>query len=318
MRFLTAFLSILIFVLFLSGVAFYFTREYFLYRGVENFKKSVLVLQKSRGGTECQAKTADLLGVINPNGEPNVHIRFLSNTDYILEVVCPGYEFDPVELETRTLDNYVTKVPGSSGITLGAERTGVEFVVFKGLQEKINLWLNTNFSFIQKKRVVVLENSQFVVAQPGEDLGSGPLTSCEGYGYQCCQSDTHIGEGAKIEGLLGCENNCFSSCASRPFVLSLTSNPFFDVQNRTVTISSGESIDFSYVIDASTSQSVQVLLDFGDSDSGQSVEKTGIMSHVYQCASDSCEYTAQMSVTDEAGVESAWTPVSRINVIVTP
>ncbi|MDQ5951768.1 MAG: hypothetical protein QG639_1049 [Patescibacteria group bacterium] len=318
MRFLTSFLSLLIFFLFLSGVAFYFTREYFLYRGVENFKKAVLVLQKSRGGQECESKNQDLLGVVNTGGEPDVHIRFLSDTDYILEVVCPGYEFDPIELEQRSLDTYVTKLPGSSGISLGAERTGVELVVFKGVEQKVNQWLSTDWNFIQKKFPVVLESNAFVVSQPGEELGSGPLTSCEGYGYQCCQSDTHIGQGSKIEGLLGCENNCFSSCASRPYVLSLTSNPFFDVQNRTVTISSGESIDFSYVIDVGTSPSVQVLLDFGDGVSGQSLEKTGMMSHTYECPADSCEYTAQMSVTDSAGVESAWTPVSRITVVVTP
>lgn len=306
------------FVIFLLGVGFYFTREYFLYRGVENFKKTILVLQRGNAANECQKRVDDLLGVVNTDGEPRVHVRFVSNTDYILEVICPGYEFDPISIEEKRLDTYLAKVPGSSGISLGAERTGVELVVFSRLQQTINQWFGQDIPFIQKSQAVVLENNQFVVHQPGEDLGSGPLTSCEGYGYQCCQSDTHIGAGSKIEGLLGCESNCFSSCQSRPYVLSLTSNPFFDVQNRTVTIKSGESIDFSYVVDPGSATGVQVLLNFGDGGSDQSSDTTGMMSHIYSCATDECRFTAQMSVTDSAGVESAWTAVSRIEVVVSP
>lgn len=317
MRFLSSFITILIFVLILSGVGFYFTREYFLFRGVENFKKSVLILQRSNTAA-CANNTADLLGVVNPEGQPRIQIRFTSNTEYLLEVICPGYEFDPIVLEQKELDTYVTKVPGASGIVLGSDRTGIELVAFKGIQETVNQWLGREFPFIQKSKPVVLENNGFIVVQPGETLGSGPRTSCEGYGYQCCQMESQLGVGNKIEGLQGCEKTCFSSCTSRPFVLSFTSNPFFDVKDRSVQISPNESIDFSYVIDTGASDSVQVFLDFGDGSSEESLEKNGMISHTYQCEADRCDYTAQMKVTDAAGVESAWTEVSQIKVVVTP
>jgi hypothetical protein len=315
MRFLTSFLTILIFFVVLAGVGFYFTREYLLYRGTENFKKEVLVLRSS-SSSACNNKVKDLLGVTNENGTPSIQIRFTSDTKYLMEVICPGYAFDPVVLQQGELDSFVSKVPGSSGILLGTARTGLELVVFKDIQKKVSELFGREIPYIQKTRSVVLENSDFIVVQPGETLGSGPLTSCEGYGYQCCQAETQIGVGNKIEGLQSCEKTCFSSCASRPYVLSFTSNPFFNVKDRSVEIKSGESIDFSYVIDQGTSESVQVFLDYGDGRSDQSLEKNGMLSHSYQCV-DECEYTAQIEVTDAAGVESAWTQTSHITVKVT-
>jgi hypothetical protein len=120
--------------------------------------------------------------------------------------------------------------------------------------------------------------------------------------------------GNKIDGLQSCEKTCYSACASRPYVLSFTSNPFFNVKDRSVEIQSGESIDFSYVIDQGSSKSVQVFIDYGDGSSDQSLEKNGMFSHSYQCEGDMCEHTAQIRVTDAAGVESAWTQTSHITV----
>lgn len=316
MRFLSTFLSLFVFTLVLVGVGFYFTREYFLYRGVENFKKQVLVLRKSNS-VACDTKSPDLLGVINPSGQPKFQLRFTSDTEYVLEIICPGYEFQPIVLQQGQLDKYVSKVPGSSGIVLGEGRTGIELVVFKGVQNMVDGWFQRHVPYIQKTGRVVLENSQFIVTQSSDDLGAGPITSCQGYGYQCCAPETQIGVGNKIDGLQGCETTCYSSCASRPFVLSFTSNPFFDVKNRTVQISSGESIDFNYVIDEGSASSVQVFMDFGDGNSEQSLEKNGLFSHSYQCAQGRCQYTALVRVTDSAGVESAQTPTSVITVVVT-
>lgn len=316
MRFLTTFVSLLVFFLVLAGVGFYFTREYFLYRGVENFKKQVLVLKKTNAAV-CNSKSPDLLGVVNPDGQPKFQIRFTSDTEYLLEVICPGYELQPVVVGQGMLDTYVSKVPGSSGIIIGEARTGVELVAFKNIQDTINKWFSTNLTFIEKSNRVVLENSDFIVTQPHDDLGAGPITSCQGYGYQCCQAETQIGVGNKIDGLQGCETTCYSACASRPFVLSFTSNPFFDVKDRTVQIANGESIDFSYVIDQGASSSIQALLDYGDGSSDQSLEKNATLSHSYKCTSGTCQYNAIIKVTDSAGVESAQTPASVIHVTVT-
>lgn len=313
MRFLTSFFTIFAFILVLMFVGFYFSREYLLYRGTENFKKTILVLRRSNA-TVCNEQAADLLGVNGSTADPTIQLRFISSTDYILEVICPGFEFDPKTLSEHTLDSFVTKVPGSSGILLGEQRSGVELVVFKDLQVKVNELFGRNIPYIQKTRTVALENNDFVVVQPGESLGSGPITSCEGFGYQCCQADSQIGAGTKIDGLPGCEKTCYNSCARRPVVLSFTSNPFFDVSNRTVQLSPNESVDFSYVFDEGSPGATQVFIDFGDGSSDQSLEKIGMFSHTFACAAGVCDYTVQLRATDANGVESVQTSVSEIKV----
>ena len=314
MRFLTSLVSILIFLLLVLGTGLYFTREYFLYRGVENFKKQVLTLRKA-GSSACTNK-ADLLDVVADNTAPVSQIRFTSDTEYVLEVVCPGYTFAPIILGKGKLDRFISKVPGTSGILLGEARTGVELAAFADVQKQVNTWLNRNFPYIEKTKSVVLENNQFIVVQSNEDLGAGPIASCEGFGYQCCQPDSQIGVGNNMPGLVGCEKTCYSACASRPVVLSFTSNPFYDIKDRTVRISGNESVDFAYVIDPGAAKSGSVLLDFGDGKSDQASELTGLLSHSYTCASSSCQYSAVLKAIDNVGVESAQTQISQIRVIV--
>ena len=316
MRFVTSFITLFIFILIIVASEYYFTREYFLYRGVENFKKTILTVQKSNT-TVCSTRE-DLLDTLPVEGQPTVQLRFTSDTEYLVEILCPGYQFDPVLVMQGELDRYVSKVPGSSGILVGEDRTGVELAVFKNVHKQLSDWAGRDVPFIEKSKKIIIENGAFIVAQPEDELGSGPITSCEGFGYQCCQLESQIGIGNTIEGLQGCEKTCFSSCASRPFVLSFTSNPFFDVKTRIVEISDGESIDFSYVVDPGESDAIQVFVDYGDGSSDQSLEKNGMFSHIYNCPADECEYSARMTVTDSAGVESAWTPVSLITVKVLP
>lgn len=315
MKLLTTFISIVVFVLFLSGVAFYFTREYFLYRGVENFKKSVLVVKRNASAsTACADKAPDLLGVIDSDTQPVTQLRFISSTEYVAEVLCPGYSFDPNTISQQSLDDYMTKLPGSSGLLLGTERTGVELAVFQQLQKEINTTLGTNFTFIQKNRSVVMEGGSFVTSLPDEDLGVGPIASCQGFGYQCCQSDSQVGVGDPLLGAVGCEQSCYSSCIQRPVVLSMNTNPFFDVKTRTLNIRSGESVDFAYVLDTGASETVQVIMDYGDGMSENSTEKTATLSHVYNCAADACEYQATLIATDAFGTQSAITPISQLQI----
>ena len=315
MKILGTFLSVSLFFLLVLGVGFYFTREYLLYRGVENFKKSVLVVRKNNtGSSACAAKAPDLLGVNTSGADIITQLRFTSSSEYVAEVLCPGYSFDPIILDSKELDTYVTKVAGASGIVLGPERTGIELAVFEELQNRINSALNTNFQFIQKNSTVVMEDNQFVVLLPGEDLGTGPATSCEGYGFQCCQSDSQVGVGEPLLGTATCEKSCYSSCVRRPIVLSMNTNPFFDVQTRTLTVNSGESVDFGYVVDTGASETVQVVMNYGDGVTEDSIETSATLSHIYNCPTDFCEYQASLVASDSWGITSADTQVSRLQV----
>lgn len=312
MRFITSLLTISIFLLVLLGVGFYFTREYFLYRGTENFKKQVLILRRANAAQLCQSKSVDLLGVGGDGSEPTKQIRFLSDTEYILEVICPSYSFDPITVSENELDRFVQKVPGSAGLLLNRNRTGVELIAFSSLEEQMKEWFGRDIPFVSKTRPVVLEDNDFIVLQPGETLGASPLGSCEGYGYQCCEIESEIGQGEQINGLQGCEINCYTSCRKRPLVLSFTSNPFFDVSDRSVQIRSGESVDFGYLLDPGAIDDVTITLDYGDGESETLTETNGQVAHTYTCLADACQYQARLSVVDAEGVESADTSVTKI------
>lgn len=295
---------------------FFLTREYFLYQGVENFKKSVLVLQRTQkeAASLCQAKIPDLLNVNTADQTSKLQIRFTSSKDYVLEVLCPTFQFAPVVVQEKSLDMFVTKTPGASGIVLGPDRTGVELVVFERLQKEVNELLGTNFPYISKSKPVVLEGNNFIQITPAEDLGSGPIASCEGFGYQCCQPETHIGVGDKLDGLPACETTCYSQCVKRPIVLTFTSNPFFDVKTKTTTVSPGETVDFSYLVDPGDSDTIQVELNYGDGETQMMVEKNAMGSHVYNCELAECTYVAKIRATDQWGIDSADTSVSRITI----
>lgn len=314
MRFIATFLTISLFVVFLAGVGFYFTREYILYRGVENFKKSVLVLQRNNPTSICAEKSTDLLGVGPESASHVVQVRFTSDTEYVSEVLCSGFSFDPYVIETRALDSFVTKDSGSAGILLSAERSGVTLTAFKDLEDEINQVFKTNWTFIGKSRTVVLENNDFVLAQPNEDLGVTPVSSCEGFGFQCCDVDAEQGVGDPLKGVTSCEQSCYSSCVRRPLVLSLNSNPFFDVTTRVVSVRAGESVDFGYVIDPGVSKNLQVIVDFGDGSTEESTEATATVSHVYSCPSGSCEYIVSVRASDAMGIQSTMTAVSQLKV----
>lgn len=315
MRFIASFLTVSLFVVFVLVIGFYFTREYVLYSGVQNFKKSVLVLERTgRSSTICSEKGTDLLGVGDGSAGSVAQIRFTSTTEYILEVLCAGYTFDPITLEKKQLDQFVTKSSGTAGIVVGTERSGVELTAFQSVEDEINSAFKTNWRFIHKSNAVVFENNDFVVLQPGEDLGVSPVSSCEGFGYQCCDVDAQQGVGEALQGVTSCEQSCYSSCVRRPLVLSLNSNPFFDVATRIVSVSAGESVDFAYVIDAGSVKSLQVVTDFGDGTTEDTTETTATVSHVYSCPTDVCEYVVSVRAADAWGIQSTMTAISQLKV----
>ena len=170
-------------------------------------------------------------------------------------------------------------------------------------------------SFIRTKALVAKDG---IIILDGENgfIGAGPTTSCNGYGYECCLDTSQIGVGSKITGLVDCEKNCYSSCANRPIILSFNSNPLLDPRKRSLSISSGETVEFTYVADAGKATTVAGVLDFGD---GKKLPVTGLVgqsSHTYSCTRSSCEYVAKLTLEDNWGISSADTSTSKIKVIV--
>lgn len=316
MRFLSSFLFLFMMVLVFGISGFLLVREYFFYQAVKDFKHSVVNLNKAGRDAiaQCAVRETDL--VVNSGGETILQLRFTSDKDYVLEVICREFSFDPIEISSHELGPYVTKKPGTSGIVLNQGRSAVELVIFDDLTTDLEQMLGRDLNFLRKEKIVGVDNSYVTETLVGDDLGVGPATSCEGYGFECCDPVAQRGVGEQRDGVRGCESGCFQACTARPAVLSFTSNPFFDVANRQVQIKPGEIIDFNYVVDSGATENVAVRVDFGDGQVEDLDTKTGSLSHAYTCAVDSCTYTAIVTAVDGTGTDSVVSSVSKIQVVV--
>lgn len=307
-----------LFFIFLLGVVvvFYVGREALLWWTVYTFKNSIKSVQIAAQGT-YDAQCNQRLGTGGLSA--TLQIRFLSSREYVLEAACDQFANAPILIETGELGMFMSKRPGSSGIIVGAESSFVELVAFEKEAQVIKKILPIPLFFIERSRVVGIENMRIVsrALAPGEHLQQGPVTSCEGYGYQCCSLASEKGVGEQITGLSDCKESCFSSCVNRPVVLSFNTNPVLDMRTRQVMISSGGGVEFSYVSDGDATDSIQAILDFGDSTQPGAINgEDGTLSHVYTCMSSPCTYTAKLKLIDKWNIESAPSTVSTVTVIV--
>lgn len=242
-------------------------------------------------------------------------LRFLSSTDYVLEAVCSQFSLTPITINRRALPMFVSKNVGSSGFVWSdLSSDSVELIVFDDLAEKISKYVNHDADFLLKKKAVVVASKDIQVQDSAPPDISGPATSCQGYGYQCCEQSSQIGVGGKMTGATDCSDSCFASCASRPRVLAFNSNPFFDSKTRAITLDSTTTVDFMYIAESEEKQGLIGVVDFGD---GQQVNVSGAqgsVSHIYSCQKVNCSYIASIKLLDKWGVESLPTPISKIKV----
>ncbi len=315
MRVLSYLFSVFFVLTLLTVVVFYVSRETMLWWAVYSFKTSVQKLAHISQGSydsQCQQR----LGAAALTA--SIQLRFLSSKEYVIEAACDQFSNAPILIEKGTLGMFVTKRPGTSGVLLGAESSLVELVVFENEAQAVEKYLPIPSAFLAKSRVVGLENmavvSRSVVA--GQSLGDGPVTSCEGYGYSCCNDSIEQGIGEQITGLSECKNTCFTSCVNRPVLLSLTSDPPLDLRSREVSISSGGGVQFYYVSAATDEDALQAIIDYGDgTQPGVTNGKSGTLSHVYSCLNRPCTYKAKLRLVDKWNVESSASQVSTVTVI---
>ena len=317
MRVLKLLFSAIVLFVIITAVGFFVAREGFLYWGTSKVRNSLrtLSLSKSRSSFVSQCKQ---LGSTVVGGEDIVtyQLRFLSSKEFLLEAVCDQFSFDPILIEQVILPQFVTKVPGTSGFIINHRQSGIKLQVFAEEINKISEAIKIDLSKFIKIKTLVAEDGVIILDGNNGFVGGGPTTNCNGYGYECCLNVSQIGVGSKITGLIDCEKNCYSSCADRPVILSFNSNPFFDPRKRSLSISSGETVEFTYVADAGKATTVVGVLDFGD---GKKLPVTGLAgqsSHTYSCTRSSCEYSAKLTLEDNWGISSADTGTSKIRIIV--
>jgi hypothetical protein len=278
-------------------------REILLLWGTSSVRSSLTELQSiSRNATEyvrlCRQKGTpeDQVAIAR------LQLRFLSDTEYVSEVLCNQFLLDPIVIRSQKLPLLVNKVAGSSGILWGTDRSGIALEV------------------LGRKRSVIVDNKQIIGAPGNAALGFSPESSCQGYGYQCCQAETTSGVGSSYAQVNDCPKSCFSACVPRPVILSFTTDPFADAQTRTVSITSGENVTFSYVAsyDADKKVTPTIRIDYGDGQTDQKANLSGIFEHQYSCTQRTCSFQAHISAVLPKGTLSADTQLTKITISVRP
>jgi hypothetical protein len=284
-------------------VIFLVFRELLLISAVSQVRNSITQLRQTASNTGVYAQQCRELGVSDQETTAisSLQLRFDSPTSYVLEVVCNEFALNPIQIEQKELPLFTQKTPGSSGLAWGDEVSGIGLEVLG----------RTRGIFMQGNEVWY-DNVDKTVGLPG------PLTTCQGHGYTCCQQETSIGSGLTLTEVTDCPQNCHSKCELRPLVLSLTTQPFFDQTTRQLTVTAGQPIEVGFVIDPQGSKDLRVELDFGDGTKDAFNQFQGRASHVYNCSKAVCNYQISVIATNDLKIDSALTAISKVKVVVTP
>lgn len=318
MRILRLIISAFLFFAVIIVGGFFILRSLMLYWGASKISTSFreLTLAKNRGiyGSQCAQLGSTIIA-----GEKSVYyqLRFISSSEYLTEAVCEGFTYDPILISQGSLPQFVTKVPGTSGFSFDLEKTGVELEVFAMEISNLSKATGFDFSFLSKIKTLVAQNGVLLKDETIDLVSDGPVTMCGGYGYECCNEVSHFGTGDKIIGLPDCEQSCYAQCSTRPVLLSFNTFPLLDPKTRSITITSGSPVEFTFVADSGNATSMSGILDFGD---GKKAPISGLanqIAHTYECKSSRCEYTAMIILEDNWGIKSANLQTNKVKIIVT-
>lgn len=237
-------------------------------------------------------------------------LRFIDDQEYLLETICQALPDSPNEIGRAKLPEFVTKLPGSSGIIFDDTTGQVRLTIFHDLIKQVAVifpWLESELKLTTVITVVdgqLQRHSEYVPTH-------GPDTTCAGYGYRCCADviEEGIGQQASAQDR---PNRCFESCQSLPAVLAFTASPGFDQFARTIEVTSGQQVEFWTV--SNSDKNMMQMLDFGDGNSYRNQSLTQPVIHTYDCRMNLCEYEAIVQLESENGVRSITSPVSTIKV----
>ncbi|AKM81692.1 MAG: hypothetical protein US01_C0001G0766 [candidate division TM6 bacterium GW2011_GWF2_28_16] len=253
-------------------------------------------------------------------------IKFTSDKEYNLEVVCSDFATSPIVLSSKKMLPLVSKASFGSGFIINDQKLP-SFIELEVLGR--NLYIYTDAQKIYSN----------YLSKPDFDYDQGPLSSCEAHNYQCCSLDVQSGLGEQLTSVNDCPKSCYESCLFRPSILLFNSQPALDETTRTIEVLSGETISFSYVLgngkndvfsgqisrDEETSWlqklqaifsrqkveendgialPVEVNIDFGDGETWQSASLQDSVDHSYICQTKTCYFQVKISAKDVQGVLS--------------
>lgn len=320
MRILRFFFLALVWILVLSFLVFFLGRELILFFGTGALKNDYHALLKSNYTKLCTDQ-------FSYSQNYSAQIRFVSNKEYNLEVVCADFSSSPILLERKKLLPLLFKESAGSGFII--DERELPFIVKLGV-------LGRSLYVYAENKSIYSNYLNF----PDLDYGQGPTSSCQAHNYQCCSSDLQSGLGQQITGVNDCPKSCYESCLLRPVFLSFKSNPVFDELNRLVELPVGEAITLSYVLGngkgdvfsgqidknvktplleqlqtifsgkkepqlgAEITLPLTTKIDFGDGESWESANFQDSIDHVYNCPTQTCYFQVQIIAQDANGILS--------------
>lgn len=238
-----------------------------------------------------------------------LQMRFVNDNTYQVELVCAQHEQDPILLRTVSLPMFVTRTPGSSGLFFG---------VGKSIRTTMELGLWGRLYRITIGDAVALQGS----TQQSATRMQYPENTCTGWGYQCCDAVTQVPDGLPVAGVAqDCRSSCYSSCKSRPLVLSFRSDPQQKVDVRgeqTVNLTADNGVlAFAAVVSAPGAALQKVLIDFGDGSNEKFSKNQITTTHTYICTTSAvCTFTAKIIAFDIDGLQSPDLPTNTIKIVV--
>jgi hypothetical protein len=311
-----SFIFILIFTSIAIG-AFLAVQQWVLFQAYNQLLADALLVQRSKHVGEYYDYCTEL-GAENVDDGPlyTPQLRFLSDTEYVLEVVCDQYEFVPKQFGKKQLPLFASKKPGQSGLVFAEE--GAWSISIQAVPADLETWLTKIApleNLIFRARTISVEDGSMVESLSVSPNVIEPITACEGYGFSCCDPVRLLGVGEQRPGN-DCSDDCYSSCHQRPIILSFNAEPGFDRYQRILQASQADLISFNFVIDSLLPEESQVTLEFGDGTSWIGIATETMTTHQYSCNQPVCNYQATLKVVDAYGTESANTTATEMNIAI--
>lgn len=270
-----------------------------LERATRLVKDELESLNPDSGRTEHREQSCVNAPGSSPYSVPIAYqLRFLTDSEYQVELVCSYIEEAPVLMRTGKLPFLVTKLPGS---------TGFYYSLSKREQSSVGLSAIWFTRFFVLDGITVSKSNSLV-------KNVNPISVCSGYGYTCCEQGVYAGVGDVNSNAKDCPSTCFSACSPLPYVESFNADPY-PLDGSTIQMQgTSQNVIFSYAASSRGPKIAYVTINYGDGSQDKSVEKSGIFTHQFECAS-SCRIPVTLTATDVTGQVSVENPHATLYIV---
>ena len=247
-------------------------------------------------------------------------LRFIAPHEYVLEVICFSKPLEGVEVSRHKLPLWVTRSGGSVGVTADQPAEPMQLAVFADLIQILPDSLQSKMVWLVSHKTLIFEDNQ-VVSQKTKTIlpvwtNQGVRSNCQAFNYSCCDEQNQAGQGPLVADTIDCPGRCYLRCLVRPIVISFGADGGFDPVNRSVEISGGGELNFSYVGQAGSVPLQSAVIDFGDGQNMTLDADTNSATHLYDCTQPVCQYDATITLVDVQNLTSPPTVLTGLRVVV--